>query len=396
VTSGMDVLALTTRLVAVDSQNPGVGEEQIADVVMHDVAQPAGFSVERIEVTPGRPNLIVSVDNGEGPHLALSGHLDTKPVGEARTQWRTDPFELTIDDDGIAYGLGSTDMKGAVAAMLVALQRHADGGPPGRVSLVLTADEEQGSDAGAKALAARGLPVADAIVIGEPSGIDEPWEMMALVSRGICCFEITLGTVQGHSGLSHRLGRNAVLVAADVLKAMETFVPPVEAPGAVAAEPTVNAGMLVRGGVAFGTWPGACTIGCEIRLVPGMDRSQVQAAVEQTVNDAVDGQATVEITYLDESMGWMPAVELDRASGVVTAAQAACREVLGRELPMRAYPGGTDATYFMGQAGIPTISSLGPGWLSVAHGANEKVAVADLYTAVDLYQQVMAEFLRTA
>lgn len=390
----MDVLDLTRRLVAVDSQNPGSGEEEIATLVEHEIARPAGFDVRRVEVTPGRPNLIVSVSTGAGPHLALSGHLDTKPVGEARAQWHTDPLELTVDD-GIAYGLGSTDMKGAVAAMLVALQRHAAHGPLGRVSLVLTADEEQGSDAGAKALARRGLPDVDAIVIGEPSGIDEPWEMMALVSRGICCFEVTVGTVQGHSGLSPRLGRNAVLVAADVLHALEAFVPPVQTPGAIPAEPLVNAGMLARGGVAFGTWPGECTIGCEIRLVPGMDRAQVQAAVESTIAEVVGDAGQLQIRYVDGSMGWMPAVELDPVSTVVTAAQAACRKVLGRELPLRAYPGGTDATYFMGEAGIPTISSLGPGWLSVAHGANEKVAVADLHTAVDLYEQLMTEFLHS-
>lgn len=149
----------------------------------------------------------------------------------------------------------------------------------------------------------------------------------------------------------------------------------------------------MRGGVAFGTWPGECTIGCEIRLVPGMDMARVKAAVEHAVEEAVGGAASFEINYVEGSMGWMPAVELAPASRVVTAAQAACRKVLRRELPMRAYPGGTDATYFMGKAGIPTISSLGPGWLSVAHGANEKVGVGDLYTAVDLYQELMTEFL---
>ncbi|MGJ9411162.1 M20 family metallopeptidase [Aeromicrobium sp. CF4.19] len=387
-----DVLELTRRLVAIDSQNPGVGEAEMATYVEHEVARPAGLLVERLELVPGRPNLVVTADTGPGPHLALSGHLDTKPVGEAGAQWRTDPFELTVIDD-LAYGLGSTDMKGGVAAMLLALQRHAAAGPPGRVSLILTADEEQGADAGAKALAEQGLLDAEAIVIGEPSGIDEPWEMMALVSRGICCFEITIGTEQGHSGLSPRLGRNAALVAADVLRALEGFVPPVASPGAVPAEPLVNPGMFVRGGVAFGTWPGECTIGCEIRLVPGMDRDEVVAAVESVVAGAV-GTARFDVSYLPSSMGWMPAVELSPDAAVVTAAQAACRDVLGRELPVRAYPGGTDATYFLGVAGIPTISSLGPGWLSVAHGANETVAVADLRTAVDLYHRLMAAYLQ--
>lgn len=387
-----DVLELTRRLVAVDSQNPGAGEDAIATLVEQEIARPAGFSVSRVEMTPGRPNLLVSVDAGPGPHLALSGHLDTKPVGDTRAQWHTDPLDLTVTD-GLAYGLGSSDMKGAVAAMLLALKRHATDGPPGRVSLVLTADDEQGSNAGARALAEKGVPDADAMVIGEPCGIDEPWEMLALVSRGICCFEVDVHTRQGHSGLSSRLGRNAVLVATDVLRAFESFDPPVAQPGAVRAQPTVNPGMLVDGGVCFGTWPGECTVGCEIRLVPGMDATQVRKAIEHTVADAVGDQGTFDIRYAEGSLGWMPAAELDPASRVVEAAQAACRTVLGRTLPVGAYPGGTDATYFMNNAGIPTVTSLGPGWLSVAHGPNESVGVADLSTAVDLYERLMAEFL---
>src|SRR5690606_7260647 len=103
-----------------------------------------------------------------------------------------------------AFGLGSTDMKGAVAAMMIALDQFASTArATGRVSLVLTADEEQGSDAGAQSLSRSSLmPAVDALLIGEPSGIDEPWESLFLVSRGICCFEIEIETTQGHSGLS--------------------------------------------------------------------------------------------------------------------------------------------------------------------------------------------------
>lgn len=386
-----DVLELTRTLVGIDSQNPGVGEQEIATFIEHELARPAGFSVSRVEIVAGRPNLLIGVDAGEGPHLALSGHLDTKPVGDKLGEWRSDPFRLTVED-GLAYGLGSSDMKGAVAAMLIALHRYAERAGRGRVSLVLTADEEQGSDAGAKALVERGGLDIDAMVIGEPCGIDVPWELLALVSRGICCFEVDVHTPQGHSGLADRLGRNAVLVAADVLRALESFRPPVATPGAIAAEPTVNPGMLVRGGVAFGTWPGQCTIGCEIRLVPGMDRDEVRASIERTVEEAVGTAGRAEVRYAEGSLGWMPAVELDPAAPVVRAAQAACRAVLGGELPPAAYPGGTDATYFMLGAKIPTITSLGPGWLSVAHGPNEKVGVADLITAVELYQRLMEEY----
>lgn len=124
-----------------------------------------------------------------------------------------------------------------------------------------------------------------------------------------------------------------------------------------------------------------------------MDIVEVQTAIEHAVDVAVGDQGTFDIRYAEGSLGWMPAVELDPDARVVTVAQAACRAVLGRELPIRAYPGGTDATYFMGQAGIPTITSLGPGWLSVAHGPNEKVSVSDLPIAVDPYERLMTDFL---
>lgn len=383
----MEVLELTRSLVAIDSQNPGPLEPEIAGFVL-DWARERGFATETIELREGRPNVVVTADRGDGPRLGLSGHLDTKPVGDARSLWHTDPLELTVVGD-LAYGLGSTDMKGAVAAMMVALERFAAQPGGGSLSLVLTADEEQGSDAGAKALAESGrVPALDAVVIGEPSGIDEPWEALHLVSRGICCFEVEVITRQGHSGLSPRLGRNATLVAGDLLRAFESFTPTISQPGAVACAPTVNPGIFVSGGVSWGTWPGSCRVGVEIRLVPGMDRETVRAEVDAFVRATLPDEADYRIHYVPSGQGWMPAVELAPDAPVAVAALRAAEEVLGHELPVAAFPGGTDATYFLGAGGIPTVTSLGPGWISVAHGANECVGVGQLTEAVDLYARL--------
>ncbi|MCC9198526.1 M20/M25/M40 family metallo-hydrolase (plasmid) [Arthrobacter sp. zg-Y820] len=390
----MDVLELTRQLVAIDSQNPGPGEREIAAAVSAWFDE-RDITNEIVEFVNGRPNVIATVDHGGAGHLGLTGHLDTKPIGDARSVWRTDPLDLTVEGD-TAFGLGTTDMKGAVAAMMIALERFAKRNDlPGKVSLILTADEEQGSDAGAQSLVRSELmPDVDALLIGEPSGIDEPWEAIYLVSRGICCFDIAIDTTQGHSGLSPRLGRNATLVAADVLLALESFAPPIAQPGLVPTAPTVNPGMMIEGGVCFGVWPGHCVVSAEIRTVPGMERDQVREAIEDLVQQTVEGQGTAVVRYHEGSMGWMPATEIDPAHPIVDAAQQAAASVLGRPLPIAAYPGGTDAAYFMGEAGIPTVVSLGPGWLSVAHGANEKVGVAQLYQATDLYEQLMSEYFK--
>ena len=389
----MDIVELTRELVAIDSQNPGPQEVDIARFVT-EWADERGFEAQVLEPVAGRPNVVLTVDRGGPTALGLSGHLDTKPVGDALPQWRTPPLELTIDGS-MAYGLGSTDLKGAIAAMMLALERFASSPGEGRVSLVLTADEEQGSDAGAKALSAGGLlPPLDAVVIGEPSGISDPWEAVHLVSRGICCFEVEVLTDQGHSGLSSRMGRNAMLVAADLLHAFEAFHPTVDGPGEIPCSPTVNPGIFVSGGVSYGTWPGRCRVGMEIRLVPGMEEATLKAEIQELVAGALQGKADFRIRYLDNAQGWMPAVGISPAHPVARAAQEAVSDVLGRPVPFAAFPGGTDATYFIGQAGVPTVTSLGPGWISVAHGANECVGVDQLHQATDVYDQVIDRYFR--
>lgn len=393
---GDEVLELTARLVGIDSQNPGCGEAAIAAFVQQWLTD-AGIGSEVIELEPGRPNVIATFGTQAGPHLCLCGHLDTKPVGDAGSDWLTDPLELTVRD-GLAYGLGSSDMKGAVAAMMLAVRDlKQEGVPHGSVTLLLTADEEQGSNAGAKSLVRSGLlPRFDALVIGEPCGTEVGWESLFLVSRGICCVDIQIDTVQGHSGLSPRLGPNAIQVAARVITALADFTPPIARPGKVPAVPTVNPGMLVEGGVCYGVWPGRCTVGLEIRTVPGMVRDDVLAAIDAFVADVVGGDGRFTLTPRPGSLGWMPAVELDPGHRVVQVAQEACQEVLGRTLPIQAYAGGTDAAYFMGEGGTPTIASLGPGWLTVAHAANERVGVEQLGQARTLYRRLVGRYLAEA
>lgn len=388
----LDPLTLTAELVGIDSRNPGPGERAVAEFVIERAAGPLGATVTRLEAVPGRPNLLLTVERGPGPHLVLSGHMDTKPTGDASDLWRSDPLRLTVED-GLAYGLGASDMKGPLAAMLAALERFAAGSRGGTASVLLTADEEVASAAGAAALAANGQPHCDAIVIGEPSGVSRPWEMIAVVSRGICCAEVELTTRQGHSGLSESLGPNAVVVAADVIQAFDRFVPPVASPGPVACRPTVNAGVTVSGGVGFGTSPGRCVVGCEIRLVPGMDRAQVHAAISDLVHHAVYGRADVQVRFLSDGRGWSPATAVDPSSRVVASAQRACQAVLGTQPPLAAYPGTTEASHFTPGLNVPVIASLGPGWLSVAHGANECVGVEQLYQAADIYHALLEDFV---
>src|SRR5215218_3118909 len=152
-----EVIALTSALVAAPTPNlPG---NEAAAVIERALAHYGLPQARVLAEEPHRPNLIVRIDGVRpGPHLALCGHLDTKPVGDAVDQWRTDPFTATIDGDRL-YGLGSTDMKGAVAAMILAgaAFQSVAARLAGSLSLIFTADEEYGSRYGAAYLAKEGL-----------------------------------------------------------------------------------------------------------------------------------------------------------------------------------------------------------------------------------------------
>jgi succinyl-diaminopimelate desuccinylase len=384
---------LLETLVAIDSQNPGTGEAEIARYV-DELARSLDFDSRIVDTAPGRSNVLVTVDAGGPKVLAFSGHLDTKPVGDARSKWDTPPLELHVRD-GLAYGLGTSDMKGAIACMLVAAKRWTQSASSGRLALVFTADEEAGSEYGAKALCEYGLVEADAMIIGEPSGISEPWEAIFLVSRGICCFDVVIEGTQGHSGLSERLPTSATVAAAKAVLALhDNLKPSFEPHPDYDYQPTINAGVRLEGGVFYAVHPGKATVSCDIRLVPGMQVDQLDREIRATLANALPKDISWRLRYRQDQLGWMEPVAIDPNHELVATAQAGCEEALGRRLPYAAYPGGTDATAFISMAGIPTIASLGPGWLSVAHGPNEHIGLDQLEQAAVLYEAVARRFLR--
>ncbi|MFW6033896.1 MAG: M20 family metallopeptidase [bacterium] len=387
----LDVVELAAQLVAIDSSNPGPGEAAVAAFVA-ELAREWGLQSRLVETAPGRVNVLLRVDAGGSRSLGLSGHLDTKPVGDGGPAWRSPPLELIVDGD-TAYGLGTSDMKGAVAAMLLAARSWSATAESGRLELILTADEEAGSELGAKELVRRGLVDVDAVLVGEPSGVDEPWEAVHVVSRGICCFEVSVSGRQGHSGLSERLPTSATIAAAMAVLSLRRLQPryPRRLPGGAA--PTVNPGMRISGGVFFGVHPGHATVACEVRLVPGMRREELAEDIERVLAAAMPDDVAWELGFRDDQLGWLPAVAIDPAHPLVRTTQRVAARVLGRRPPAGCYPGSTDATSFIDGAGIPAIASFGPGWLSVAHGPNEHVSITQLRDAVEIYQGIADAYL---
>lgn len=383
-------------LIRTPSPNPPGDEQAVAAVVAAAIAACGLPSPRVVAKDPRRPNLVTTVDFGPGGrHLVLSGHIDTKPVGDAA--WSVDPFGGDIDGDRL-YGLGSGDMKAGVAAMIIATARVA--AQPikrGRLSLVFTADEEDGANYGAHHVASSMALHADGVVIGEPGGIVSDFDRLHLVSRGIARLRLVARATQGHSSLSGEDGiRNAGVDAARAVVAVADGVhleiP--ENPGDLLGwQATVNTALVFRGGVGYGVLPGSMAVDTEVRLLPGMKRHEVREAFERRMAElAVATGADLRVDFDAPPNDWLPASAVAPDGELARAAREACLEIFGAPVPDSVFPGTTDATWFSELQHIPTLPALGPGLLRRAHGADEWVSIGVVRKAVDLYANLATSF----
>lgn len=393
-----ELLRFVGNLVATPSPNLPGDERAVVAVLLAEMERLGLTGAEIAAKEPHRPNVIFRL-KGErsGPVLMLCGHSDTKPVGDA-TEWRTDPFQPVILD-GKLFGLGSTDMKGAVAAIVYATAALKQCQSPlvGDVLLVINADEERSMRFGSEFLATECGLRADVALLGEPSGIDGPeFEFLHLLSRGISCFTIRVFGTQMHSSLTDRIPSiNANVMLAEVLARMSRELRLTFTPHPLCSAPTVNLGVKIEGGVGYGVCPGVAEFQSDIRTLPGMTKEQLQADLERCL-DAIrrdHPDLRVELEFEQPALDWTPPTEVSPEHPLVAALLGAAEQVLGWRPKLSAFPGGTDASKFHGVAGIPTIPSFGPGWLKLAHGPNECVGVEAIVQAAKMYALAAKDFL---
>lgn len=178
----------------------------------------SGFNAEQLDFGEVK-NLWVWHGSG-GPVTAFLGHTDVVPCGPAQ-EWRSPPFEPTIVD-GVLTGRGAADMKGAVAAMVIALESLVQSQPdhPGRIGLLLTSDEEGPAADGiarvAPALAERGVHI-DHCLVGEPSSLEVLGDNIRVGRRGSLNANLSILGVQGHAAFPQRAD-NAIHRAAGVIQ----------------------------------------------------------------------------------------------------------------------------------------------------------------------------------
>lgn len=358
------VLRLAADLVAIDSRS-SVSNLAIAERIE---AELAGFEIERLdyEDEAGRAKRALVAHRGPRGGYALAAHMDTVPP----TGWESDPFAPRLDAEGFLHGLGSVDMKGPLAAAIIAAQRAAQERP---VTLLLTTDEET-TKAGARRIArgsalARGLGLAG-IVVAEPTGFAP-----VRGHRSHIAFTATARGRQAHSATGQGINANWTLIP--FLAAMRELHealrrdPKLQDPDYDPPFSDFNL-ILDNHGTATNVTPARATARIKFRYSAKLDPQPVLKAVREAARDAG-------LDLAEQHEALPPELPPDHPLVAFGAA------LTGRA--PRTAPFGTDACEL--QALAPCLV-LGPGDVAVAHTPRECVRAADLLEAASLFGRILA------
>ena len=389
-----ELISLTQDLVKIPTVNPP--GEFYSDCVeyLNKRFKSKGFDTQIIRAigTPGdtdrypRQNIVANISNGEGPCVHFNSHIDVVAVGSG---WTQPPFEGKVVGDKI-YGRGSCDMKGGLAASIIAVESYLELNPnfAGSIELSGTADEETGGYGGVGYLAEKGIlakPRIDHVIIPEPLNKDR----ICLGHRGVWWAEIeTLGKIahgsmpfDGDSAIRHM---HALLDRFEkelypILKSKKTDMPVV--PDG-AKESTLNINSIHGGeseefeGLPSPLVADSCRIIIDRRFLIEEKLEDVKQEVSSILEDLTTDRKGF-LFKLRDLFEVIPSLTPEEAP-VVQAVKRAVNEVMGSPPEMVVSPGTYDQKHIDRIGKLEDCIAYGPGILTLAHQADEYVNISDM------------------
>lgn len=371
------VLALACDLIARPSVTP---EDAGCQQMMAERLARLGFTIEPM-VFHDTTNLWARRGT-QGPLFCFAGHTDVVPPGPL-DKWDSHPFEPQVRD-GLLYGRGAADMKGSLAAMLVAVERFVAAHPDhqGSIAFLITSDEEgpfiNGTPKVVETLEARHEKITWCLV-GEPSSTAQVGDVVKNGRRGSIMGDLLVKGIQGHVAYPH-LGRNPIHQAAPALAELAStqwdegnaFFPPTSF-----QIPNISGGTG-----ASNVIPGELKVQFNFRFSTELTDDTIKTRVHEILDRH---GLEYELTW---TLSGHPFLTADGA--LLKATVDAIEEVSGRHTELST-SGGTSDGRFIAPTGAQVLE-LGP-LNATIHKVNECVSVADLDTLALMYQAILRRLL---
>ncbi len=397
-----DLLDMARKLVAAPSANPPGDTREAARVAKSLLQAIPGIELVEVEPRPGFVSIAARIAGARpGRRLVFNGHLDTFPVGDAG-QWRHDPLGGAVEA-GRLFGRGASDMKGGIAASILALRLLAErrAAIAGEVAITLAADEESMGPHGTKHMLDH-VPFArgDAMICGDAGSPS----VLRFGEKGLLWIEIEATGKPAHGAHVH-LGDNAIdrlRAALDRLAALRDIK--VKAPVAVAAairrsrkisEPlsgkgeartlgsvTVNIG-TIAGGISPNLVPATAKAAADIRVPVGVTQARMEKSIARRLGKLPGVRYRILRRF---EPNWT-----DPGHEIMRLCAANAKAATGKPVAVNMRVGASDARWYR-LYGIPTVVyGLAPHNMG---GPDEYVTLADLHAVAEVHALTAFDFLQ--
>ena len=351
-----------------------------------------GLSVEVQSVAPGRPNVLGWIgEPGAGRTLLLEGHTDVVTEGDPAA-WTHPPFAADVTD-GRIWGRGAADMKGGLAAAMVAAAAiKRSGARLGGALVVGALVDEEGDMIGVRHLCETPIGRAlTAAVICEPEQNE-----LCLEQRGVVWARVTVRGRMAH-GAMPEAGVNPIAALGAVLSRapqLERRLRRLCRPSPYLRPPTVTPTTVrspLAGVAQANVIPAGAEATLDIRLTAGPDEPAIAAEIDRFCLEAAGSVPGVTIDWRPVN-GFRMATRVERSEPLVKAMAAAVKEVTGHAARFGGVPGSTDGTILRATLGIPIVT-CGPGNRLIPHQVDECVEIDELVEAARIYTVTALNFL---
>jgi succinyl-diaminopimelate desuccinylase len=369
-----DPLGLAQALIRCASVTPA---DAGAQGVLAEALEALGFTVTKLRYGEIE-NLFARIGTG-GPHICFAGHTDVVPEGNG--SWSAWPFGGEVRD-GVLFGRGACDMKGAIASFVAAAADHLKGGAPkGSISLLITGDEEGPAvDGTVKVLEwmqANGQ-VPDFCIVGEPTNPTQLGDMIKVGRRGSVNMTLTVHGIQGHVAYPHRVDNpvhRLVRIAAALTAA------PIDA-GSAFFEPTsIQVTSIDVGNAATNVVPASAKLMLNIRFNERHSGASLAAWVRATAERYAE-RFDLDVSISGESFLTPVGPEIEVLAGAVAAAT-------GRVPKLDTGGGTSDARFIAQYCPVAEFGLVG----QTMHQVDERVPVDDLRELARIYRAVLDRLL---
>ncbi len=428
------------ELIKTESYNPPGNEKNVAFVIEKYLKE-SGLKPEIFPFGDNRANLIVYLNNKfDGKTLLFNGHMDVVPPGNEE-EWKYPPLSATIKRKKYLYGRGTTDMKGGLAAMIIALKilKKLKLHLSGNLILNAVADEETGGDKGTKWCMDHILNSIkpDFAIISEPTRLKPLPHVISIGERGRLVVKLITNGISTHSSWPF-MGKNAIYMMSEIihnLDRIDEYIPKIRPPLSIEElkklmseafpsleilekiineQPILNSILkaltqftksltIIKGGIKDNVVPNRCEAIIDFRLLPGQEiepilnaiRKLVEVDLGYSVKSEPSGDPQEVFVYIENIQYSEPSYWKDwDKSSTLKRFYKIVEKVHNKKPFYLLYPASADASHLRNGAYCTETIMFGPGSGASAHSIDEYIEIEDFINAIKTYTLFAYDYLK--